>query len=101
MVVKFRSRLCLIAFLAFYFQFETLSYAFPINTDVAIQPAQGELIVRSQVRYLHASEESGDSDGELNRLLLPQTFVYGFFPKFSRRYSFVWIPIHPALYLSG
>ena len=83
MVVKFRSRLCLIVFLAFYFQSETPSYAFPINTDVAIQPAEGELIVRSQVRYVHASEESGDSDGKLDRLLLPQTLVYGFSPKFS------------------
>ena len=83
MAVRFWSRFCLIVLAAFYCYSETLSYALPINTDVAIQPAQGELIYRSQVRYVHASEESGDPDGELNRLLLPQTFVYGFVPKFS------------------
>jgi len=59
------------------------SYALPINTDLAILPAEGELIYRSQVRYEHASEESPDPDGDLDRLLFPQTFVYGFSPKLS------------------
>jgi len=83
MVVKCWSRLFVIITLVLYCQSETLLLALPINTDVAIQPAEGELIYRSQVRYLHASEESGDPDGKLNRLLLPQTLVYGFSPEFS------------------
>jgi len=82
-MTKFWSRSLLILLVALVRPSGMSAYALPINTDVAIQPAEGEFIYRSQVRYVHASEESGDADGELDRLLLPQTLVYGFSPKFS------------------
>ena len=66
MVTKAWTRFPLIVFLAFFHHSGVPAHAFPINTDVAIQPAEGELVIRSQVRYVHASEESGDADGELD-----------------------------------
>ena len=83
MTVNFWLRLLIVFFVAIYNYSGTSVHALPINTDIAIQPAEGELIYRSQVRYTHASEESGDPNGELDRILLPQTFVYGFSPEFS------------------
>ena len=63
-MIRFWSRFSLIFFLAFYTRSGAPAHAFPINTDVAIQPAEGEFIYRSQLRYVRASEESGDPDGK-------------------------------------
>jgi len=83
MTVRFCLRFLIVFFVVSFYSSGTTLHALPINTDTAIQPAEGELIYRSQVRYSHASEESGDPDGELDRILLPQTFAYGFTPEFS------------------
>jgi len=81
--IRFWPRFFIVFFVTSYYSSGTSLHALPINTDTAIQPAEGELIYRSQVHYEHASEESGDPDGELDRILLPQTFAYGFSPEFS------------------
>jgi len=50
--------------------------AVPINSDVALTPAEGVVILRSQVRFTNAESSSGKV-AELNQLAIPTVLVYG------------------------
>ena len=64
----------------------TLAWAQGINTSVALPVAQGELIWRSQLRTLVAT----DSDRELRATAAPQTLVYGVTPRLT---AFATLPL--------
>ncbi len=50
--------------------------AVPINSDVALTPAEGVSIIRSQVRFTHAERVSGKVRKQ-NVLAMPTVYVYG------------------------
>jgi len=49
----------------------------PINSNVALQPAQGEWIVRQQLRYVQANFSSAMGELEIEQLTSITTLVYG------------------------
>lgn len=55
--------------------------AIPINTDVAIQPAEGQLIYRNQLRY--RSFDLGDPDADVTTWMQSNILVYGWTSRFS------------------
>ena len=55
--------------------------AFPINSDVAIQPAEGQLIYRTQLRY--RSFDIDDPNVDVETWLQSNIFVYGWTSRFS------------------
>ncbi|HDP33968.1 MAG TPA: hypothetical protein ENN29_02540, partial [Candidatus Hydrogenedentes bacterium] len=57
------------------------SQATPINTDVAIQPAEGQLIYRSQLRY--RSSDLDDPDADVTTWMQSNVVVYGWTSRFS------------------
>ena len=57
------------------------SQAFPINSDVAIQPAQNQLIYRTQLRYRHSEIKA--SNTELDFWIQSNIFVYGWTSRIS------------------
>ncbi len=57
------------------------SQAFPINSDVAIQPAEEQLIYRTQVRYRRFEVETPNADA--NVWTQSNVFVYGWTSRFS------------------
>ena len=61
-----------------------------INTNVALPVAQGEGIWRTQLRYVHASDDSSPMDREIRSLIAPQTLVFGFT---SRLTAFATLPV--------
>ena len=60
-----------------------------INTNVALPVAQGEGIWRTQLRYLHATDDPSLLDRELRAFIAPQTLVYGITPRLT---AFATIP---------
>ena len=57
------------------------SQAFPINSDVAIQPAEGQFIYRTQLRYRRFEVNAPGADGD--RVLFSNVLVYGWTARFS------------------
>ena len=54
-----------------------------INTNVALPVAEGEVIWRSQLRFQRATDDPSPLDRELDRIIAPQTLVYGVTPRLS------------------
>ncbi len=61
-----------------------------INSNVALPVAEGEVIWRSQLRYVQATDDPSPQDREVRALLQPQTLVYGLTPRFT---AFSTLPI--------
>ncbi|MBI4558681.1 MAG: transporter [Candidatus Hydrogenedentes bacterium] len=55
--------------------------AIPINTDVAIQPAEGQIIYRNQLRY--RSFDLDDLDADVTTWMQSNVLVYGWSSRFS------------------
>lgn len=61
-----------------------------INTNVALAVSEGEGIWRSQLRWIRATDDPSPLDREADRLVAPQTLVYGVTPKLT---AFATLPI--------
>ncbi len=61
-----------------------------INTNVALAIAEGEGIIRSQLRYARATDDPSGMGRELDAVVLPQTLVYGLTPRLT---AFATLPI--------
>lgn len=57
------------------------SQAFPINSDVALQPAEDQLIYRTQMRYRNFDVDA--TDAQVNVWSQSNVFVYGWTSSFS------------------
>ena len=55
----------------------TPAWAPPINTNVALPLAQGELVWRTQLRFLGKSDDPSPMAREIDVLAVPQVLVYG------------------------
>lgn len=55
--------------------------AFPINTDVALQPAEGQFIYRTQLRYRRFEVDAPGGDGDV--VTHAHVLVYGWTARFS------------------
>ncbi len=73
--------LCLLLILSLAASRTGWSQAFPINSDVAIQPAQNQLIYRTQLRY--RTSEIKASNTELDFWSQSNIFVYGWTSRIS------------------
>lgn len=54
-----------------------------INTNVALAVAEGEGIWRSQLRWIHATDDPSSLDREADLLVAPQVLVYGVTPRLT------------------
>jgi len=54
-----------------------------INTNVALAVAEGEGIWRSQLRWIHATDDPSPLDREADLLVAPQVLVYGITPRLT------------------
>ncbi|MGR3304313.1 MAG: hypothetical protein ACUZ8I_17685 [Candidatus Scalindua sp.] len=61
----------------------TPSWAVSINSPVGLTPAKDQIIIRTQVKYKHVSDDPTSFDRDTWTLSVPTTFVYGFTEKFS------------------
>ncbi len=57
--------------------YASATWAQGINTNVALPVSEGELIWRSQLRYGRATDDPSPLDREVDRLVAPQTLVFG------------------------
>jgi len=74
--MKQKKKILFFLFLIFVMGFAQELKAVPINSDVALTPAEGVSILRSQVRFTNAESSSGKVR-ELNQLAIPPVLVYG------------------------
>ncbi len=54
-----------------------------VNTNVALPVAKGEAILRSQLRFAHATHDPSSADREVRVLIAPQTLVLGVTPRLT------------------
>ena len=64
---------------------EGLAQAFPINSDVALQPAEGQWIYRTQLRWrrVHINATVPVSDTDIDLLINSHVMVYGWTDRLS------------------
>jgi hypothetical protein len=73
-----------IIWLLLFIYFQTVFvFAVPINSDVALTPFKGQMIIRSQVRYTRMADDPTESGRDMRIWMFPNTFVYGVTEKFA------------------
>jgi len=58
-------------------------FAVPINSDVALTPFKGQIIIRNQAKYTRKANDPTEKDRDMQIWMFPNTFVYGLTEKLA------------------